>query len=234
MSQQQLIKAYLDGPALVRRAITGMTREQLLARPVAGKWSTQEVVCHLADYEPIYADRMKRVIALDEPELLKGDPARFATRLAYDQRNVEEELTLIEVTRKQMARILASLNPEDFQRRGSHSRDGGLTLEELLQRITAHIPHHVRSIEEKKRALTAQVPAAVGRKGSVRISGNWRNPSKKEWAGVAKVDEAGHIERSLPLPDDGYLAIERDIARGGNEGVVQIKDGVRLEWFLDR
>jgi hypothetical protein len=33
-----------------------MTREQLLARPVPGKWSTQEVVCHLADYEPIYAD----------------------------------------------------------------------------------------------------------------------------------------------------------------------------------
>jgi hypothetical protein len=49
-----------------------MTRDQLLARPVPGKWSTQEVVCHLADYEAVYADRMKRVIALDEPELLPG------------------------------------------------------------------------------------------------------------------------------------------------------------------
>jgi hypothetical protein len=148
-----LIEQYLAGPGLLGRAVAGMTKEQLLARPVLGKWSTQEVVCHLADYEPIYADRMKRVIALNEPELLKGDPGLFAERLAYDQRDVQEELVLIEIVRKQMARILRALKPEDFQRQGGHSRDGALTLEVLLQRITAHIPHHVRFIEEKRRAM---------------------------------------------------------------------------------
>jgi hypothetical protein len=153
MNYGALIDQYLAGPDLLRRAVAGMTREQLLASPVAGKWSTQEVVCHLADYEPVYADRMKRVIALKEPHLLKGDPGLFAARLAYDHRDVEEEMALIEFTRKQMARILRALTPEDFQRTGGHSRDGVLTLEALLQRITAHIPHHVRFIEEKRQAL---------------------------------------------------------------------------------
>ena len=148
-----MLDQYLEGPNLLRRAVAGMTRGQLIARPIPGKWSTLEVVCHIADYEPIYADRMKRVIALNEPELLKGDPGLFAARLAYEQREAEEELALIEVTRKQMARILRALKPEDFQRRGAHSRDGTLTLETLLQRITNHIPHHVQFIEEKKRAL---------------------------------------------------------------------------------
>jgi hypothetical protein len=153
MHHDALIEQYLAGPALLRRAVAGMTTEQLLARPVPGKWSTQEVVCHLADYEPIYADRMKRVIALEEPELLQGDPGLFAARLACDQREVEEELACVELTRKQMARILRALKPEDFQRRGLHCRDGALSLEGLLQRVTAHIPHHVRFIEEKRRAL---------------------------------------------------------------------------------
>jgi hypothetical protein len=153
MNDRALVDQYLAGPGLLRRTVAGMTREQLLNRPIPGKWSTQEVVCHLADYEPIYADRMKRVIALDEPELLKGDPGLFAARLTYDHRDVEEELSLIELTRQQMARILRPLESRDFQRRGSHSRDGALTLEELLQRITAHIPHHVRLIEEKKQAM---------------------------------------------------------------------------------
>ncbi len=153
MDFDTLIEQYLAGPDLLRRAIAGMKKEQLLARPMPGKWSTQEVVCHLADYEPIYADRMKRVIALEEPELLKGDPQLFAARLAYDHRDMEEELAIIEWTRKQMARILRTLTPVDFQRRGGHSRDGVLTLENLLQRITAHIPHHVRFIEEKRRAM---------------------------------------------------------------------------------
>jgi len=153
MSHDALIEEYLAGPGLLRRAVAGMTRDQLLARPISGKWSTQEVVCHLADYEPIYADRMKRVIALQGPELLPGDPGLFAARLAYDHRDLEEELALIELTRKQMGRILRALKPEDFKRTGGHPRDGVLTLEVLLQRITAHIPHHVRFIEEKRRAL---------------------------------------------------------------------------------
>src|SRR5246127_2404203 len=128
MSHDAMIEQYLAGPGLLRRAVAGMTTNQLLARPISGKWSTQEVVCHLADYEPIYADRMKRVIALKEPELLKGDPGLFAARLAYDHRDVEEELALIELTRRQVSRILSALHPEDFQRSGAHSRDGALTL----------------------------------------------------------------------------------------------------------
>jgi DinB superfamily len=106
MKYDTLIDRYLAGPELLRRALAGITREQLLAKPVPGKWSTLEVVCHLADYEPIHADRMKRVIALEKPELLKGDPGLFAARLAYHHRDVEEELALIELTRKQMSRIL--------------------------------------------------------------------------------------------------------------------------------
>jgi hypothetical protein len=154
VSYEALIEQYLAGPGLLRQSVIGMTKEQLLAKPIPGKWSTKEVVCHLADYEPIYADRMKRVIALEEPQLLKRDPGLFAARLAYQHRDVEEELALIELTREQMARILRTLMPEDFQRKGGQSRDGTLTLEVLLQRITDHIPHHDRFIEEKRRAMS--------------------------------------------------------------------------------
>jgi len=170
MNHMTLINQYLAGPDLLRSAIAGLTREQLHERPIAGKWSTQEVVCHLAEYEPIYADRMKRVIALEEPELLKGDPALFAARLAYAERDVEEELALIELTRKQMARILRPLKAEDFARSGRHSRDGALTLESLLERITGHIPHHVQFIQEKRRAMGV---------GSSRSPQNLQTPESK-------------------------------------------------------
>jgi uncharacterized damage-inducible protein DinB len=153
MNYDALIEQYLAGPGRLRRAVSDISSEQMLTRPIPGKWSTQEVVCHIADYEPIYADRMKRVIALKDPELLKGDPELFAARLAYVQRDVQEELNLIELTRNQMGRILRVLKADDFQRAGTHSRDGTLTLEELLRRITAHIPHHVKFIEEKRLAL---------------------------------------------------------------------------------
>lgn len=153
MNRQQMIDDYLAGPAILRKAVTGLTREQLLARPVPGKWSILEVVCHLADFEIVIADRIKRIIAENEPTMPDGNPDLFADRLAYHSRDLEEELMLVELIRKQIARILGVLGESDFQRRGNHSKYGPLTLENLVQRVTAHIPHHVRFIEEKRTAL---------------------------------------------------------------------------------
>jgi hypothetical protein len=148
-----LIEAYLSGPRQLRQALAGMTREQLLARPVPGKWSTLEVVCHLADFDPILADRMKRIIAEDRPTLLGADEKHFAAALAYHDRDLEEELSLLEHTRSQMARILRALPAEVLTRVGVHNERGELSLERMLTIATNHIPHHVTFIQEKRKAL---------------------------------------------------------------------------------
>jgi uncharacterized damage-inducible protein DinB len=148
-----LIEAYLAGPRELRRAVSGLTPEQRLARPVPGKWSVLEVVCHLADFEPILVDRMKRVIAEDRPLLIGADEKRFAATLAYHQRDLEEELALIELSRSSMARILRQLPEEALQRVGMHNERGPLTLERLLTICTNHVPHHVSFIREKRRAM---------------------------------------------------------------------------------
>ena len=148
-----LTDTYLAGVQTLRDAVAGLTREQLLARPVPGKWSTLEVVCHLADFDPIHADRMKRVIAEDRPTLLGADETLFAAALAYHQRELEEELAIVEKTRRQMARILRTLPEEALARVGVHNERGPLTLEQLLAGGAGHITHHVRFILEKRKAL---------------------------------------------------------------------------------
>src|SRR5438045_499030 len=117
----QLIESYLAGPQALRQAVVGLSPDQLRARPVPGKWSTLEVVCHLADFDPILADRMKRVIAEDRPPLLGADEKRFAAALAYQERDLDEELAIIDTTRQQMARILRTLPDEALQRVGVHN-----------------------------------------------------------------------------------------------------------------
>jgi hypothetical protein len=150
---QALIDAYAAGPKRLREATAGMSREQLVARPIAGKWSTLEVVCHIADFEIVYADRMKRVIAENEPTMFGGDPDTFAAALKYHDRDLNEELTLIESCRGQVARILRTLPEGAFERVGRHSEAGPLSLRTLLERVTGHIDHHVKFIQEKRRAL---------------------------------------------------------------------------------
>lgn len=152
----ELADQYLAGAAALRQAVAGMNREQLVARPVPGRWSTLEVVAHIADFEPILADRMKRIIALNKPPLLLGaDENLFMKSLAYHDRDIEEELTLIDVTRKQMARIIRTLTLEQLQYNGCHAERGLLTLERIIQVAINHIPHHITFIEEKRKALGA-------------------------------------------------------------------------------
>ena len=152
-TMNELIESYLEGPKLLRHAIAGMNKEQLHARPVPGKWSTLEVVCHLADFDPILADRIKRVIAEDKPSLVGADENRFAAALHYHERDVEEEIAIIDNTRRQLARILSKLPAEALNRIGVHNERGPRTLEELLAGAANHITHHLKFVADKRRAL---------------------------------------------------------------------------------
>ncbi len=149
-----LISAYLAGVQQLKDSVKGLTREQLQARPIAGKWSTLEVVAHIADFEPVYADRFQRVAALKKPLLLAADENDLLARLDYQNRDIEQELQFIEVIRTRMAALLSRLPAEAFTRQGVHSEKGLVTLEQLLQSAVNHIPHHIKFIEEKRKALS--------------------------------------------------------------------------------
>jgi hypothetical protein len=69
---------------------------------------------------------------------------------------------------------------------------------------------------------------------TVRITGNWRNPNKMEWGGAPEIDATGHIDRTVQIPEEIYLAIEEQIQRNQSEGRIVKPDGTRYDWFLDR
>lgn len=149
----ELTDTYLAGVDMLQTAVAGMSPDQLIARPVPGKWSTLEVLCHLADFEPVFADRMRRVIALDRPLLLAADENDFAKHLAYEHRDASEELAVISATRRQMARILRALPESARERIGVHSLKGLMTLEQVVNMAIYHVAHHLKFVAEKKKAL---------------------------------------------------------------------------------
>ncbi len=153
MALNELIEAYSSGPQLVHDAVAGMSAEQLQARPIEGAWSTHEVVCHLADFEIVFVDRLTAVIAEDEPSLPGRNEQQYAARLAYERRDFAEQLQLIDLCRSHVTKILRTLQEGDLARCGIHSEAGPLTLEQLLHRINGHLSHHVKFIHDKRRAL---------------------------------------------------------------------------------
>jgi catechol 2,3-dioxygenase-like lactoylglutathione lyase family enzyme len=149
----ELIAAYEAGSDLLRQVVAGMSPEQLRSRPVEGRWSTLEVVCHVGDCEQFFADRMKRTLAMDRPLLVGADGWRYPEAARYHDRDVGEELALVELTRRQAARIL-KLVPDDAWLRGAtHTEAGEVTLRQLLLHAVRHLEHHAAFIQDKRAAL---------------------------------------------------------------------------------
>src|SRR5262249_7742683 len=102
---------------------------------------------------PIFATRFKCMIAEENPALAAVDENLLSGKLAYQERDLEEELAIVERTRSQMARILRTLKPDVLQRTSVHSQRGPRTLEQMLTGAINHISHHVPFIVDKRKAL---------------------------------------------------------------------------------
>lgn len=147
------IAHYARGGEKLDQAIRGLTPEDLLAVPVAGKWSTQQVVIHLMDAELAFADRIRRIIAMDDPQLLAWDENAFAARLFYNEQSAEDAVAIVNLLRGQLGRVLAKLPPEAWQRTGTHSERGRQTLADVVAFADKHLEHHLKFINDKREAL---------------------------------------------------------------------------------
>jgi len=149
----QLIDEFERGPVRVRSAVSGLSQADLTARPGPGDWSILEVVVHLADSDCLSIDRMKRILIEDNPPLLYADETEYIRRLFPHEQSCEDALLIMEVERRQFARVLRKLPPEAFDRFGTHNRKGRVTLGEMVGGYVQHIDNHLVYIQEKCKRL---------------------------------------------------------------------------------
>ena len=75
----ELLDVYRHGPQILRDAVAGLTPDALRARPIAGKMSSLEVLCHIVDSDQFMCDRIK---------------------LSYHERDIDLDLRLLEIQRE--------------------------------------------------------------------------------------------------------------------------------------
>src|SRR5690349_8897705 len=82
--ERRILDRYESESVDLQKSIAGLLPEDLLAFPVPGAWSIQQIVLHVVDSDFVLSDRMKRVIAEDKPLLMGFDESKFTARLHYD------------------------------------------------------------------------------------------------------------------------------------------------------
>ena len=151
---RELIEHYANGGDKLSMAIRGLTREDLLCPPDpdwnVGKWTIQQVVLHAVDSDLVSTDRLKRMIAEDNPTLIGYDENKFVANLFYDDQPAEQAIALLDANRKLFTTVLRKLPAKAWERKGTHNERGALTVGGYLKSTVDHLEHHINFIHKKR------------------------------------------------------------------------------------
>jgi hypothetical protein len=150
---RNIVEQYANGATLPAEAIKGLAHGDFLATPVPNTWSIGQIVVHLMDSDLIGADRMKRVIAEENPSIIGYNETAFATELFYEKQDFATAAEIFRLNRQMVSTILRALPESAFARVGTHNERGKMTLGDMVLGYAQHLEHHLRFLRHKRQLL---------------------------------------------------------------------------------
>ncbi len=144
----ELLERFRRGAELVAATTTGAAGSELDWTPGPGKWSVRQIVCHLADSEIVGADRFRRIIAEENPAIVAYDQDAWARNLDYTRRKISHALETFRRLRGENHELLKDLPASVFERTGTHSERGPVTLRSTLETYARHAESHAAQIRD--------------------------------------------------------------------------------------
>ncbi len=148
------IEVYVDGGKQLLDAYRGLSRQQLMAIPVPGTWSLQQIAIHMMDSDLIASDRMKRIAAMDRPLLIGYDETAFNELPGINDVDALAACEIFAQNRQLTAVILRSLPDSAFDRYGIHNEIGKVTLSQLVDNYIDHLNGHLVHIQKKRELVS--------------------------------------------------------------------------------
>lgn len=147
------LKVLEASPRALRRAIRGLTKQQMQKHPAQGKWSIAQIISHLCDAELATGFRIRLAVAEPGSPLQSWDENRWAAALRYEQADPKLKLRLYEDLRNENLRLLHSLTNGEWQQFGLHQERGIESVERMAQLMAGHDVNHVKRVGEIRELL---------------------------------------------------------------------------------
>ncbi len=143
---KQWIEEIAAAPANFRKAVAGLSEQQLDTPYREGGWTVRQVVHHVPDSHLNAYTRFKLALTEDEPTIKTYDADLWAELTDTKKTPIEISLNLLESLHIRWETLLKALKPEDFKRTIRHPESGIINLEHLLASYAWHGRHHTAHI----------------------------------------------------------------------------------------
>jgi hypothetical protein len=105
-----------------------------------------EVVCHLRDFDGIFLNRARRIVAEVEPALGRYDHERMAVEGRYNAQDLRAVLADLRRSRAEFVAFFQALDTDAWNRAGIHPERGRFTLDDALMQVGLHDALHLEQI----------------------------------------------------------------------------------------
>ncbi|HJZ94979.1 MAG TPA: DinB family protein [Candidatus Solibacter sp.] len=150
-----LLERFRRGPELLAVVLTGVFGEEEDFAP-PGKWSTRQIVAHLADAELVAAHRFRQMLAEDNPTLVAFDQDKWTANLDYGKRKPKQSLETFRRVRAENYDLLKDMPPAAFERTGNHTERGKISVLNLLEGMAEHAESHARQLQALREAYKSR------------------------------------------------------------------------------
>jgi hypothetical protein len=134
-------------PAVLRKAVEGLSDEQLDTRYRDGGWTARQVIHHVADSHMNAFLRFRWVVAEDHPTIKTYDQDEWA-KFSDLKLPVEPSLRILEGLHERWVVFLKSLPEKAWSRKANHPEHGEITMDDLLGIYGKHGDNHAKQITD--------------------------------------------------------------------------------------
>ena len=112
-------------------------------RPFPGVWSPLEYGCHVRDVHRVFAERVRSMLAQDDPLFDNWDQDEAAVTGAYDAQNPQAVADELDVAAAGVVEVYGSVRDDQWHRPGRRSNGSAFTVESIARYHVHDVEHHL-------------------------------------------------------------------------------------------
>ena len=152
--RDSVLARYMEGPALLERALAGLQDAELDTPPSQGGWTIRQIVHHVVDGDDLWKTCIKVALGNEQAEFTLEwywalPQEDWANRWAYAHRSLDVSLALLRANRSHVLQLLESV-PDGWHRsvefRKSNGETERLPVGAVVEMQADHVVHHVNRI----------------------------------------------------------------------------------------
>jgi hypothetical protein len=148
-----VIARLASSPAKFGSLLGKLEAADAVASAAPGEMSPAETLARVRAANDILEPRILYVLVRDNPPLIGYEEGRWEEIMHYRTLPVSDSLQSMRLRRNELVRALKALDPEEWERAGTHEVRGPMTVLEIAEQIADLEDHHLAQIERASGAF---------------------------------------------------------------------------------